>query len=187
MQIYLIRHTKVETDISVCYGQTDVGLADTYMDEFNVIKSKIENLNELKFYSSPLKRCQMLANFLSEGNYTTDNRLKEINLGDWEMKTWEFVQENLFLNWTGDYANVTSPNGESFKDLYDRSSSFYDEVTTNKDQDIAIVAHMGVVRAILAYVLEMPVHKALCIKMEYGGVSKIEILPFKTNVLFFNR
>ena len=186
-EIYIIRHTAVDVDINICYGQSDVGLAPTYKDEFEVIKAKLPSNEGLLFYSSPLTRCAKLANYLSEGCFTTDDRLKEINLGDWEMESWEFIQKNLFNGWKGEFFNNRSPNGESFMDLYDRCIDFYNEAINNGHKKIAIVGHNGIVRSIVANVLQMPHHKDFALKLDYGGVSKIEIVGEHQHLMYFNR
>lgn len=187
MEIYLIRHTKVNVDLSVCYGQTDVGLDPDYMEAFKVIKTKIPPKEDLVFYSSPLTRCKMLANYLSDGNFTTDDRLKEINLGDWEMESWDFIQENLFSSWEGDFTKNKSPNGESFIDLYNRCVDFFNEIIQTKHNKIAIVGHNGTVRAMVANILQMPHHKDFALKLDYGGISKIEIVDKHQHLMYFNR
>ncbi|MEW5820002.1 MAG: alpha-ribazole phosphatase family protein [Cyanobacteriota bacterium] len=187
VDIYLIRHTNVEVDASVCYGQTDVGLAPNYQEEFEALKAKLPEFNNAVCFSSPLIRCKLLAEFLAGPNCVYDERIKEIFLGDWEMKSWEYVQANLFMNWKGDFVYNKSPNGESYMDLYKRSIEFYEEVINNTNLDVVIITHMGVIRAIITHVLGMQVSKAFNMKLEYGGISKIEILPVKTQLLYFNR
>lgn len=186
MNIYLVRHTSVEYDLSVCYGQTDVNLADSYMEEFEKVKNKLPDLENFTAYSSPLKRCTMLAEHIFKGDIKKDNRLMELNLGSWELEPWEYIQENLFLNWNGEYHLTTPPEGESYQELFDRAAQFYDEISTSNSNDIVIVSHMGVIRAIIAHILHMPVKKAFSLKLDYGGVSMIEILPVKTHLKFFN-
>lgn len=187
MEIYVIRHTAVDVDSDVCYGQTDVGLAPTYKEEFEAVKAKIPSDNGLIFYSSPLTRCRKLAEYLSDGCYEIDDRLKEINLGDWEMESWEFIQKNLFLGWKGDFIHNRSPNGESFMDLYNRCIDFYNEVINNGHKKFVIVGHNGIVRALVANVLQMPHHRDFALKLDYGGVSKIQIIGEHQHLMYFNR
>lgn len=187
VEIYLIRHTTVEVSLEVTYGQTDVGLAPTFKEEFETLKAKIPDPSELIFISSPLKRCRQLTEYLCKDQFILDDRLKEIYLGDWEMTQWKFIEQNLFLGWKGDFVNQKSPNGESYKDLYIRSVEFYQELIKKEYQKVALVTHMGVIRAIIAHILNMPVDKAFSLKLEYGGVSKIQLMPHRSMLLFFNR
>ncbi len=47
MTIYLIRHTKVAVKPGICYGQSDVGLADSFNKEAKIIQDKISNFVEV--------------------------------------------------------------------------------------------------------------------------------------------
>ena len=86
MDIYLIRHTKTDTKKGLCYGQSDVPLADSFYDEALQLQQKLPELNgDCKVFSSPLSRCLRLANRFSD-TVTTDERLLEMNFGNWENK-----------------------------------------------------------------------------------------------------
>lgn len=182
-EIYIIRHTKVNLPIEVCYGQSDVGLDSNYMEEFKNVRNKIPADEELVYYSSPLSRCTMLADFLSGSNFKTDDRLKEIDLGDDELKSWPYIQENLFLNFQGNFVNNRCPNGESYMDLHKRTSEFYEEIVNSDHNKIAIVTHMNVIRAMVSQVLEMPHKNFYRLKLNYGCVSKVNI---NNNIIHLN-
>jgi Histidine phosphatase superfamily (branch 1) len=78
MDIYLVRHTKTDTVKGLCYGQSDVALADSFSDEVLQLQHKLPELNDgYKVFSSPLTRCLQLAEQFSE-TVTTDDRLLEL-------------------------------------------------------------------------------------------------------------
>ena len=79
MEIYLVRHTKVSVKENTCYGNSDVGLADSFIREAEVVKSKIPNLEYLVCYSSPLTRCKLLSEKLNCKEINFEPRLKELN------------------------------------------------------------------------------------------------------------
>jgi len=41
MKVHLIRHTTPDIDSGVCYGQTDLEVANTFADERDVIHAKL--------------------------------------------------------------------------------------------------------------------------------------------------
>ena len=88
MKLFFLRHTSLNVEIDVFYGQTDLDVSDRFEEEVKLIQKKIKNFNidtkSIKIYSSPLKRCIKLTNKLTE-NYIVDQRIKELNLGDWDM------------------------------------------------------------------------------------------------------
>jgi len=92
MKLWLIRHTNVNVAPGICYGQTDVDVAETFENEAQVIKKQIENIEFDKVYSSPLIRCKKLAEYLFNTNIKYDTRLRELNFGEWEMQAWDKIQ-----------------------------------------------------------------------------------------------
>ena len=64
MEVYLIRHTSVDIDSNVCYGQSNVPLSSTFEEDAQKIKKEL-NIDFEKVYSSPLFRCTMLSSKLN--------------------------------------------------------------------------------------------------------------------------
>jgi len=87
MEVYLIRHTTPDISKEICYGQSDIELANTFHEEAEVIlKGLPETLDRI--YSSPLKRCLQLASLISHKEIEEVPQLQEMNFGDWELKPW---------------------------------------------------------------------------------------------------
>lgn len=84
MVVYLIRHTSVDVPQGVCYGQTDVPLNPTFEEEAAQTSARLKGLQFDKVYMSPLTRCVRLATFCGYPDGERDDRIKEINFGDWE-------------------------------------------------------------------------------------------------------
>ena len=61
MKIYFLRHTTLDIEDNIFYGQTDVDVSSNFINEVSIIKKKIDeesiNLKKLSIISSPLKRC----------------------------------------------------------------------------------------------------------------------------------
>jgi len=178
LDIYLIRHTQVKVGSGICYGQTDVALADGFANEFQRIQTQIPTLPEnTLIISSPLQRCLQLANTLNNnGNHPIiiEQRIIELSFGDWEMQNWHDIDQTLLQTWTAAYVNMAPPNGESFQTLFNRCQSFWNEMLTKPYQTIIIATHLGVIRALLAHILEIPREKSFCIQNDYGAINKLK-------------
>lgn len=172
MEIYLVRHTETVCVKGICYGQADVELMEPYFKQFQEIKRQIPQ--EAIFYSSPLKRCTVLADFLSTSNYTTDNRLMEMNFGNWELKSWDDIPSEEIDPWMNDFVNVNVPNGESFVELHDRVLSFIEEKKEDASS-LVIVTHAGVIRSFLCKQMNLDLKDAFSNKVDFGQVIKINI------------
>ena len=66
MNIYLIRHTLPDVLPGICYGNTDLGLADSFVTELQSIQAKLAHLTNPVLVSSPLRRCYILAESLAQ-------------------------------------------------------------------------------------------------------------------------
>jgi alpha-ribazole phosphatase len=150
MEIYLIRHTAVDVEQGVCYGQKDVELAETYPEELISVK---ENLKDVEFdaiYSSPLSRAKKLANDIYPDKAEEDERLMELNFGDWEGKAWDDIKDPNLEKWMDDFVNRKCSNGESFVMLRDRVADFWKELKGKEYNKVAVFTHGGVIRTIQA-------------------------------------
>ncbi|SCC51779.1 alpha-ribazole phosphatase [Chitinophaga costaii] len=173
MRIYLIRHTTPSIPRGTCYGFTDLDLAPTFETEASRLLPLLPTA-PLSVYASPLQRCHRLAQFLfPSATIALDHRLKELNFGDWEMQRWDNLGENALQEWMTDYVHTRVPNGESYKDLYTRSIESLLEIVA-AGQDSAIVTHGGVIRSILAYVMNTPLEKSFDTRVEWGRMARLD-------------
>ena len=91
MKVFLIRHTSVGVPKGTCYGQADVPVADTFEQEASATKSRLSGMTFDHVYTSPLSRAALLADFCGFPDAERDSRLKEMNMGKWEMQRWEDI------------------------------------------------------------------------------------------------
>lgn len=176
MEIYLIRHTTPKIEKGICYGQTDLDLRETFLDELDIVKSKLIDLDSsFIVYSSPLKRCRLLADKLSIEPTLVDDRLMELNFGDWEMKEWDTISKTRLDIWMNDFVNEPCPNGESYMQLHKRVSGFLEEVKAKKAPKVVIVTHAGVIRSIHSYINSIQLKKSFDLKVQYGEVLKCKL------------
>lgn len=178
MEIYLVRHTETICEKGICYGQSDVGLMEPFESVFENIVSQLPS--EIILFSSPLKRCVMLANYIQNKTKTIsfeiDDRLMEMNFGDWEMKNWNNIPPEELNPWMEDFVNIPATNGESFIKLHERVGDFFSEIISKKPtKPIVIVAHAGVNRSILCHHTSLPLKDAFNNKVDFGQVIKIEV------------
>ncbi|HOL80733.1 MAG TPA: alpha-ribazole phosphatase [Ignavibacteriales bacterium] len=185
-EIYLIRHTAPKVEKGICYGQTDLDLASSFEDEKNRIISLIPNNFDIVF-SSPLKRCYQLAKSFKTVAFVTLNELLEINFGDWELKTYTELTNNEFNDWCTDFINKIPPNGESYKEMFERVKAGWEIILNSKYQNIAIVTHSGVIRIIFALILEIDLKYSFRIEQKYGAVNKINVDGEIISIEYTNR
>ena len=179
MKFFFLRHTSLNVKPDIFYGQTNLDVSSNFESELDLIKKKIKkdvkNIKEFKVYSSPLKRCLKLAKRVS-GEVEIDSRIKELNLGDWEMKPKSQIPKNLVLKWEKDIMNFQIPGGETNAEFLNRLKEFID-VLISKKSDVLIVAHAGSINGMIANLTGERFDKLLknyWEKIGYGSLSLIE-------------
>jgi alpha-ribazole phosphatase len=167
MEIHVIRHTKVAVDKTICYGQTDVALANTYAEELANYKNKLPQDFDIVF-SSPLSRCKQLAQDLQVAPIKFESTLQEMYFGKWENTAWSDINQDALNIWMMDFVNVKTPNGESLLDLFKRVENFMNNLRQAEHKKVLIVAHAGVIRCIWAYLLNIPLNNIFKLPVGFG-------------------
>jgi alpha-ribazole phosphatase len=177
MTIYLVRHTTPFNAKGLCYGFTDIDIDESFFAEAEIIKNKLPpNLKSI--YSSPLKRCTKLANYVFDSNEILyENDLRELNFGNWENKLWNNIPHDESKYWMEDYVYQKPPNGESYFELFTRATKLFATHTNIHPQGFVWITHSGIIRSILSYITKTNLQDSFnCFKIEYGDVIKIELL-----------
>lgn len=188
MKLTLVRHTSLQIAPGICYGQTDVDVAASFTQEAATTKGKIEHLALDAAFSSPLQRCVKLANALGLDNATQDVRLKELHFGDWEMQAWDDMPRDYFDEWAQNYAHMAPPNGETFGELQARGIAFIDELLKQyHNGHVLVVTHGGMIRALVAHVLNMQLKGLFRIEVDYGSITQLDFSEQVPKVAFLNR
>jgi alpha-ribazole phosphatase len=111
----------------------------------------------------------------------------ELNFGIWEQKCWDDIETGTLKMWTADVVNRPCPGGESYRDQFQRAVAFWQDASATHDDRVAVVAHGGLIRALLAYLLDIPLEKSLRIGIDFGGVTKIHLLDDVPIIDYINR
>ncbi len=186
MDIYLIRHSKTIATPGLCYGRTDIALDDNFADELAKIRTKLPELHaDCRVFSSPLSRCTQLAEQLSE-HVETDDRLLEINFGDWENIPFDALDSDELRHWTDNFVTSRAPNGECFTDLFLRAGEFWQDLVQQDAPQALIITHAGTIRALLAHVLKLPLANAFQFRVALSSVHKLHYTPEYTYIDYLN-
>lgn len=173
MEIHLLRHPKPNVSKGICYGQTDLSLSWP-ITNVNIDFIKAQHYDYI--YTSSLQRCTHLADLFDQP-YIIDERLMEVNFGDWEMKYWNEIPEVDIAPWYADYITYRPPNGESFTDLISRIQAFSKEHLCNKStKKILIITHLGVIRSFAHMYLQADLNMVFNLDVPYGEMLKLKVL-----------
>lgn len=187
MKITLIRHTSLQIAAGICYGQSDIDVGASFWDEANQLKTKLENMQFDAVFCSPLQRCVKLADALNMGEVTEDARLMELNFGDWETQAWDDIPRDVFDVWAQNYAELAPPNGESFGQLQQRALHFLEELKQqHAGKHVLIVSHGGLIRALLAHVLNMELKGLFRFTIDYASMTELDFKEKVPKINFVN-
>jgi len=176
MEVILIRHTSVDVPPGTCYGQSDVPVRDTFEQEAEAVSRNLAAFQPFDcVYASPLTRARRLAAYCGYPQPRLDNRLKEMYMGEWEMRSFDDLKDGYARQWFDDYMNLPTPGGESFQMLYSRVADFLDELKSADCQRVAVFAHGGVLISAGIYGGLFKPDEAWDNQPGYGGIMKIEL------------
>ncbi len=174
--LYLVRHTAPRVEPGVCYGQLDVDVADTFGEEAAAVLDWLPPIELV--ITSPLLRARRLGGYLASRQVCSvhsDARLMEMHFGDWEGNSWNDIPRCKIDAWTADILNYAPPNGESAQNMMLRVESLLNDVAKLTQNRVALVAHAGSIRALLALLGGVPLTQTLNWQIEVGTVIAVRI------------
>ena len=168
MQVFLIRHPRPFLDLGICYGRLDIEAEDP-----QPVAARLKPLlpEGTAVFSSPLQRARLLAEAL-DPETRIDERLSEMDFGEWEGQPWDAIDRDALDAWAADTLHYTPPGGESVARLQRRAIDF---VASLSDSPVALVTHAGIMRALLGHWRQLPVAEWTQLKFDFGSMLKIEI------------
>lgn len=161
-RLHLIRHPQPAIDPGVCYGRLDVS-AENAAALAAVLRAELPP--GLPVWSSPLRRCRALAALLHPAP-RMDERLKEMDFGQWEGRPWHDIPRAELDAWAADIAGYAPPGGEAPRQLQARALDF---VRSLPDEEAVIVTHAGVIRTLLAWSQQLAPARWCELNFAYGS------------------
>jgi probable phosphoglycerate mutase len=174
-RLVLMRHGQTEYNASSrMQGQLDTDLSDLGREQAAAAAEVLAKRQPLVIVSSDLRRAFDTATALAERAglpVAVDTRLRETHLGDWQGLTHfevDDVAPGARLEWRDD-ARWAPHGGESRVDVAERSVPVVEELVAElnewgsdeagdaSDRPVVVVAHGGLIAALTAALLDLPV------------------------------
>jgi broad specificity phosphatase PhoE len=184
--VYLIRHGQTPVNNRAVLHQTadDAELTDVGKNQIATTAEWLSTRQaQIKtVYCSTERRAEQSAELLAEklGTITTQPKkeLRERNWGDWSGKTWAEVENVLEDFSLEDRYNFVPPNGESWAQFTDRLQKIWWQLVTTagSDEDLVMVTHGGVIRALVPELLGLPLETSFMIQPTNGEVMTFELI-----------
>lgn len=177
MKVVFVRHTSVAVPKGVCYGRSDVPLADTFVSEAESVRRRLVGYSFDRVYSSPLSRCAKLAAFCGFGNPVFDSRLMEMDFGEWEMMAYDEIADPCLQLWYADFLNVRPTGGESSMEQRERFLSFIADLraAAGPEECVAVFTHGGIMIHALVALCGRSYGDVFANPPGFGAVVEVEI------------
>jgi alpha-ribazole phosphatase len=178
--IYLIRHG----EIGIAGEKRYIGVLDLPLNTNGILQAKklkvfFNDVKLDKMFCSNLQRSVQTAQIILEEKSIQIEKivkLREINMGNWEGKLFKEIKEKFpseFKSRLDEIEDFKPSGGESFKDCQIRAINIFSSIAKGEGQNIAIVAHAGINRGIIAYLLGVPLKNIFKFGQHYGCINKI--------------
>jgi alpha-ribazole phosphatase len=176
VELYLIRHTAPAVVKGVCYGQTDVPLAETAERDIQIALAPLPKFDLI--YSSPAQRCFRLASALADRDHCPllpAPELQELQFGEWEQLPWAHIPREHSDPWAADTWNRAPPGGETEQALWTRVASWYGSAQPLSVPRCAVVAHGGSLRVLRCLILGLGVEERWSWTLNWGEHARFEL------------
>src|SRR3989344_8599335 len=185
-KLILLRHLESQWNKENKFtGWQDIPLSQEGIDSAKEVAEKLADFKIDQIYTSPLIRNKetvslILKNLSRDLPVVIDRALDERNYGKLqglnkdEVKK-QYGQEQVQL-WRRSW-DQAPPEGESLKDVYGRTVSFfreYIEKDLRSEKNILVVASHNSLRALVKYIEKIPNSDIINLEITYGGLLKYE-------------
>lgn len=167
--LYLVRHAEAEGNINETFqGMIDTNVTDKGEKQLACLAERFRDIPITALYSSPLRRTRATADAVNRYHQLPvqlDDRLVEINGGDWEGVAWADLPERFpkeYNDWQTNMSAFAAPNGETMQAVFDRMKhAVADLAARHPGETIAVVSHGCALRNFLCFAANDPITK-LC-------------------------
>jgi broad specificity phosphatase PhoE len=205
-----MREKEIATSILfVRHGQTDFPLDRIYCDDAedpalnqngvaqaNRAAAYLAPIPLAAIYASPCQRTLATANAvaaaLERPNVRVDVRptLMERRFGIWEGLFFHEIESQYpeeYRRWKSDNSGYKPQGGESIFDMLARIKPTLEEIIAkHKGETVAVVGHVGPIRAMIADALCLPLTEYRRIAIDYASISQINYGRKQNNLIFCN-
>jgi len=193
-RLVLVRHAEVEVQYQGVFGgRIDMGLSPQGHEQAAVLAKFLSHRKLDALYVSPMKRVQQtMAPLLNNGapRSTVMPDLREVDFGDWTGLNFEQVLRDYGVtasSWLAGLEHGTIPNAETGAAHRARIEPCLRQILArHRGRTAAVYCHGGVIRMMLAILLELPLSKTEAFRIDYASVTEVLVGSERTRIDLLN-
>lgn len=136
--------------------------------------------------SSPATRCLKLAQLLGPAP-RVDDRLREMDFGDWEMQDFDRLPRSAIDAWAADPFGFRPPGGETAEEMASRVLNALQDLNLREHAALVIIAHGGPLRVIAGQLAGVPRSDWLALSFDFGRATRIDIVEGTARIVWRDR
>jgi probable phosphoglycerate mutase len=182
VRLLLARHGETPSNRELRYvGSRDEPLSEHGANQAGQLAAALAALPVQAVYASPLRRAAETGRRIAEAcglDLRVEPRLREQAFGDWEGLTRAEVlsghQKDHLLRWEADLS-IAPPGGEALPDVRERVLGLVEDLRRDHAGEwVALVSHVGPIKALLCTALGVPLPAALRLFLDPATLSVID-------------
>jgi broad specificity phosphatase PhoE len=193
-RLLLIRHAEVEPRYQGVFGgQIDMDLSPRGHLQAAALARYLQSRSVAAIYASPMKRVQQtLKPWVVNGvpRPTMMPGLREVDFGAWTGLSFRQVESQFGISaweWLRKLESAAVPQAESAATFRARVEPCLDRIIrAHPGQQVAIGCHGGVIRMVLAILLDLPLSRMGAFQIEYASLTEVRLRPEQTELQLVN-
>ena len=155
MKIWVTRHGQTKYNKKkLMQGLTDEPLNDIGIEQAKQARQHIGDVRFDAVYASPLDRAVTTASIIGgvrKSEVITDPRIIEVDFGKYELRSYYKLGIPMTLYWALPEVFPVPKTVETIPHMIERSTGFLKEIEAKDYENVLVVCHGGIIRAICGY------------------------------------
>ena len=185
MRFIFVRHGETEWNVTGRYqGQTDVPLSEKGRAQAEALGKRFAGIHVDEVYSSPLKRAYDTARAIAEPKGLPIHKvdgIKELNFGEWDGLTKEQLTEQFgeaFVKYRIEPFHYPMAGEGTLNRAKLRVGAALEDIKEefrHTDKTIVVVAHGGILKLAIFYLLDISSRLYRCIELDNTSLTIIDV------------
>jgi len=179
----LIRHAATEAaGKKLLVGSTDVEASRASLAQLERFKTVLKGYDPEVCLCSPMRRALQTAEKIQAvcgkcAEMTIDERLREIDFGRWEMKSFADIslEEPEFVDDWARFDDFSFPGGDAVLAFRNRIADIFSAMQRLPAKEVCVITHGGVIRTMICLALGLDVKKYLLFTVQPGSLTVLDI------------